>query len=849
MLKRNLWKLILSVLIMGWAVASLLPLQDQPFSDYIKSQATANPVEFSRLVDEADAMAAAGEAPSSFVALKQIGKARKIDLAQYFPNIRFEASLKNIERKNAILLSEMLKRSHSALQFGLDLRGGVAFTLEVDERAAKEESLQDREEKLEKAVEIIDQRVNAFGVAEPVIRPIGQNRIEVQLPGVSTKDNPEVVDNVKKPARLDFRLVHPTITPQMTDNVPPGYEVMTLEQEGARGETVIEELYVKRIPEMTGDGIENSFARPDMYGKPEVILQFTSEGKQRFAEVTREIAAMGQQNGVLGRLAIVLDGKLYSAPTVREEIDSDSAQITGSFSEREALNLANVLNNPLDLPLIIKEQYEVSPTLAADAISSGVKASLIGTVLVAAFMITYYTVGGLIAVFTLAVNLLVILGVMASIGATMTLPGIAGIVLTVGMAVDANILIFERMREELNLGKGLSAATSAGYDKAFTTIVDAHLTQLAICAVMIGLGSGPIKGFGVTLAIGVFSTMFSVLITGHLLTDWLVEKNIIKKFPMMSFIKSINVDFLKYARPAFIVSWTIVLVGVGVVFMKGDKIYGIDFAGGDQITVDFKERVSAAQIREVARVNNLGEVNPVYTSDLASGHETLRLETEYDKSAAALAALQQAYPNAGLEKIGESRLGPSIGEEIQWNALQAMFWSMLIVLAYVAFRFEFGFGIGAVVASVHDILMTIGIFVIAGNQFSAPMVAAILCIAGYSINDTIVVFDRIREELKLNPTTRLRDIINLAIQRVFARSLMTSLTTLLAAVSLFVFGTGVLKDLSFTFIVGILTGTFSSIFIAAPVFFWWHKGDRKHVEAHADVAPKYEWTGSSKASE
>ncbi|MCB1106196.1 MAG: protein translocase subunit SecF, partial [Cephaloticoccus sp.] len=231
------------------------------------------------------------------------------------------------------------------------------------------------------------------------------------------------------------------------------------------------------------------------------------------------------------------------------------------------------------------------------------------------------------------------------------------------------------------------------------------------------------------------------------------------------------------------------------------------------------------------------------------GHETLRLETEYDKSAAALAALQQAYPNAGLEKIGESRLGPSIGEEIQWNALQAMFWSMLIVLAYIAFRFEFGFGIGAVVASVHDILMTIGIFVIAGNQFSAPMVAAILCIAGYSINDTIVVFDRIREELKLNPTTRLRDIINLAIQRVFARSLMTSLTTLLAAVSLFVFGTGVLKDLSFTFIVGILTGTFSSIFIAAPVFFWWHKGDRKHVEAHADVAPKYEWTGSSKASE
>lgn len=849
MLKRNLWKLILSAAIAGWAIASLLPLKDQPFPEFIKSQATANQVEFSRLVDEAGALTAAGQSPSVFVALKQIGKERKIDLAQYFPNIRFEKSLRNIDRKNDILLNEMLKRSHSALQFGLDLRGGVAFTLEVDEKAAKEESLQEREKKLEKAIEIIDQRINAFGVAEPVIRPVGENRIEVQLPGVSTKDNPEVVDTVKKPARLDFRIVHPSITPQMTDSVPPGYELMTLEQEGSRGETNTEQLYVKRIPEMTGEAIENSFARPDMYGKPEVILQFTTAGKKRFAEVTREIAEQGRQNGVLGRLAIVLDGKLYSAPTVREEIDSDSAQISGSFSEREALNLANVLNNPLDLPLIIKEQYEVSPTLANDAISSGIKASLIGTVLVAGFMITYYTIGGLVAVATLGINLLIILGVMASIGATLTLPGIAGIVLTVGMAVDANILIFERMREELNLGKGLKSAVVAGYDKAFTTIVDAHLTQLAICAVMIGLGSGPIKGFGVTLAIGVFSTMFSVLVTGHFLTEWLVEKNIVKKIPMMSFIKSLNMDFLKYARPAFIASWTIVLIGVGVVFMKGDKIYGIDFAGGDQITVDFKQRVSAAQIREVATSQNLGEVNPVYTSDLASGHETLRLETEYDKSAAALAALQKAYPNAGLEKIGESRLGPSIGQEIQWNALQAMFWSMLIVLAYIALRFEFGFGIGAVVASVHDILMTIGIFVIFGNQFSAPMVAAILCIAGYSINDTIVVFDRIREELKLNPNTRLRDIVNMAIHRVFARSLMTSLTTLLAASALYVFGTGVLKDLSFTFIVGIVTGTFSSIFIASPVFYWWHKGDRKHVEAHADVAPKYEWTGSSKASE
>lgn len=849
MLKRNLWKLLLSIAIMGWAVASLLPLKDQDFPDYAKSAATAKTAEFASLVDEASALHAAGEVPSAFVGLKQIGKERKIDLTQYFPDMRFEASLTNIAKRNEILLTELLSRSKSPLQYGLDLRGGVAFTLEVDERTADADTMSERREKLDKAIEIIGERVNAFGVAEPVIRPVGDNRIEVQLAGINTKDNPEIVDNVKKPARLDFRIVHPTLSPRTSNTVPPGYEILTLEDDGGRNAASTEELFIKIIPEMGGDSIENSFARPDIYGKPEVILQFTSEGSKQFARVTREIAETGQQTVQIGRMAIVLDGKLYSAPSVREEINSDSAVITGSFSEREAMNLSNVLNNPLDLPLIVKEQYEVGPSLAQDAITSGVKASVIGTVLVGAFMITYYTVGGIVAVITLGVNLLLILGVMASIGATLTLPGLAGIILTVGMAVDANILIFERMREERVLGKSLRSSVSAGYDKAFTTIIDAHLTQLAICAVMIGLGSGPIKGFGVTLAIGVFSTMFSVLITGHFITDWLVEKEIVKKIKMMSFIKAPQIDFLKFARPAFIISWLIVLLGVGTVFIKGDKIYGIDFAGGDSITLDFKQRIEASEIRTVAENNNLGEVNSTYVNELGTGRETLRIETAYDKSAATLAALQAAHPEAGLDKIGETRIGPAIGEEIQWNALLALSCSMVIVLIYIAIRFEFGFGVGAVVASVHDILMTIGWFVLVGHQFSAPMVAAILCIAGYSINDTIVVFDRIREELKINPNTRLRDVVNLAIHRVFARSLMTSITTLLAAASLYIFGTGVLEDLSFTFMVGIVTGTFSSIFIASPVFFWWHKGDRKHVEAHADVAPKYEWTGSSKASE
>jgi SecD/SecF fusion protein len=849
MLKRNLWKIVLSLTIAVWAISELVPLKDVPFATYAKDHATAKPAEFAKLLDEAAASAKLGRAPSDYVALKALAKERKIDLTQYFPNIRLEDSLRNVEKRNEILLGELFRRSKGRLQLGLDLKGGVAFTLEVDDRVAAKDSDRDRAEKLTKAIEIIGARINAFGVAEPVIRPIGNNRIEVQLPGLDTRTNPDVIDQVKKPARLDFRMVEATLAPGPGVDTPPGYEIMTLDHEGVRGESSVEELFVKRIPEMTGEMIETSFARPDLYGKPEVILQFTSAGRKRFAEVTRAIAEGGQQAGRLGRLAIVLDGKLYSAPTVREEINNDSAQISGSFSDREAINLANVLNNPLDLPLVIKEQHAVGPSLAQDAIDSGVKASVIGTALVAAFMITFYTTGGIVAVASLAVNILIIVGFMASIGATMTLPGLAGIVLTIGMAVDANILIFERMREELAAGKSLATSTQTGFMKALTTILDAHIVQLIICAIMIWLGTGPIKGFGVTLAIGVISTLITVLITAHLILELLVDSNTLKKMTMRHLLKNINVDFIKYGKPAFIGSWLVVLLGLGVVAYKGSHIYGIDFAGGDVVSIEFKDRLDVAKIHELAKANGITEVNPAYVSPLGGGKETLKIETPEGKSAVLFAALQKAYPSAGLVSVGEEHIGAAIGKEIELNALLAIGVSMLTILVYIAFRFEFGFGLGAMFSTFHDILMTIGIFVLFGHQFSAPMVAAILCIAGYSINETVVVFDRIREELKLNPTGSLRDVVNTAINKVFARTIMTSSTTFLAALSLFVFGSGTLSDISFTFLVGIVTSTFSAIFVASQVFYWWHKGDRKHVEAHEDIAPKYEWTGASKASE
>ena len=848
MLSRNLWKIILSAALVLWAVFTLLPLQDRDFGQYLRSEASAKPAEFNTFMSKVDARIAAAKAQgreiSAYVAVKQVAREDRVDLSQFYPGIKLEESLKNVDKRNDIPMTYLLKQSKSPLQLGLDLKGGVAFTLEAPPKADTTVSDYERKQKLGKAVEIIGARINGMGVAEPVIRPVGDNRIEVQLAGLNTRDNPDVVEAVQKPALLSFHLVMENTGPmaEAPTNVPPGYVVLGEDEDNkTNGQTYTMYYLVKQIPEMGGSTVKSAQATTDQFGGYQVHLNFNSEGAKKFAEVT---------TANTGRLlAIVLDGKLYNAPRINEPITGGSAQITGHYSAREAEQLATALNNPLDLPLEVKEQYVVGPTLATDAVSSGVKSAIIGTAAVAAFMITFYATGGLVAVISLAVNIVIILGVMASIGATMTLPGLAGIVLTIGMAVDANILIFERMREEIALGKTLSSANQGGFLKALTTILDAHFVQLIICGIMIWLGTGPIKGFGFTLLIGVLSTLFSVLITGHMLMELLIDSNFVKKITMRRMLKDLNVDFVRYGKPAAIGSVALVVISIAYVFYQGDKIYGIDFAGGDQITANFTQKIDSGKIREIATANDIGEINPAYVSDLGSGKEQLKLDTAYGKSEALFTALQKAYPNAGLDKVGTTQIGATIGKEIRWNAVLAVGVSMLVILVYIAFRFEFGFGIGAMASTLHDILMNIGIFVMFGHQFTAPMVAAILCVAGYSINETVVVFDRIREELKLNPTGTLREIINNAIRKVFARTIMTATTTFLAALALFLFGGGQLHDIAFTFLVGIVTSTFSAIFIAAQVFYWWHKGDRKHVEAHKDIAPKYEWAGSSRASE
>jgi SecD/SecF fusion protein len=437
---------------------------------------------------------------------------------------------------------------------------------------------------------------------------------------------------------------------------------------------------------------------------------------------------------------------------------------------------------------------------------------------------------------------------MASIGATLTMPGIAGIVLTIGMSVDSNILIFERMREELKLGKSLSSALDAGFEKAFSAILDGNLTTLITAAIMIWLGTGPVKGFGVTLTIGIFSTMFAALLISRVFLDIAINGGFVKRMPMFSILENTQFDFLRYARPAFIVSWLIVLVGVGTVIYKGEAIYGKDFTGGDQVSLSFTEQLSLEEVTRVATASGVTDVSINYTREIGSEQEVLRITTDFNQAGPLVTALQSAHPEAKLQVVGESRIGPTVGKEIRENAAWAIFWSLVLILVYVAFRFEIGYGVGAVVCTIHDVLMTIGIFVLLDRQFNAPMVAAILLIVGYSINDTIVVFDRIREELKLDPNTKLRDIVNKSLNLTLSRTVITGGTTFLTAVVLARVAGGEINDIAVTLIIGVVVGTFSSLFIASPVFYWWHKGDRHHVEKGHDVKPVYEWDVGSKIS-
>ena len=855
-----IWKLVITALVVLWAVSSMVPFKDTPFEDYIKTRATAAKTEFSKVVSASEARVDAvkyrtdkSKSPTLFIALRDYADANDIDLSKFFPDINV-SDIKVLKKRNDILLKELYKQSKGALKMGLDLQGGVSFTLQVDEANLNSDN-QARTGQLEDVLTVMNNRVNGLGVTEPTIRIMGDNAIEVQMPGVSLKDNPEAIEELSRPAKLEFRDVYrdarPSSLKPLPSEIPPGYEVMVMENE--RGGKVVEEpLFVKRRARANGDIIKQSYPAMEDANKFSVSMEFTSDGAKQFEKITRDILEEDRKTGTKQPLAIVLDGRLVSAPNIQSVI-SERGSITGNFSRREAIELANALNNPLSVGLKRTSLNEVGPTLASEARDSSLIAALIGTLAVVLFMVIVYRGMGIIALISVFVNILILVGVLASFGATMTLPGIAALVLTIGMAVDSNILVFERMREETLLGKSLWSALQAGYDKAFSTIVDANLTTLISAVILWKFGTGPVKGFGVTLAVGIFTTLFCALVLSRALLELVIKYNVIQKALSRPMMNDSAIPFLKYARKSFAISWIIVLAGVCAVIARGDKSLSIDFTGGDLVTLSFNadKKIPIGEITALSGSTTdtgLGEIQASYQTDLASKTERLVLQVESEKGERVYETLAQKFPSADLKIVAQQSIGASVSGEITRDAVVAVLLSLIAMLIYIAFRFEFSYGVGAIVATAHDVIMTIGLYVVLGlvgigsGQFSAPMVAAILMVMGYSINDKIVVFDRIREELIMKPTLSLREVINLSINRTLSRTLLTSATTFVASLALFVFGTGIIIDFSLVFMLGILVGTFSSIFIASPVFFWWNKGSRARVEKETKVEDiKREW--------
>ncbi|HYV28835.1 MAG TPA: protein translocase subunit SecD, partial [Candidatus Eisenbacteria bacterium] len=550
MKQNNIFRLLLVVFITAWSVSEMWPPMSrdpiQMFAELSEGKPDAN---FLAIIESAKKLQA-GQPQRGFANLRDAVGTN--DLAKYFPSNRIPAGADT----NRAILNAIQHKSAGRIKLGLDLQGGTEYLVTLETNRLNTAS--DKKALIDQAVEVLRKRVDKLGVAEPLIQPSGDDRIVIQMPGLSEVDKESAVKQIKAAAFLEFRMVHPESDELVAQGLTaPGYEVLKEKRKDKDSGKESERSYLVKIePEqgLTGKYIKRAYAsRNTMSNEPEIDFELNPEGAEIFARITREFSPVGNRYYMLG---IVLDGELKTAPRLLGEIPAGRGQITGSFDFREASDIATALENPLEAPVRLLSERSVDPSLGKDSIESGIRASIYGTLAVSIFMLIYYRLSGFVANIALILNLVILVGVMASVGTTLTLPGIAGIVLTVGMAVDANVLIYERIREELAKGKSLRGALSAGYDRAFGTIFDSHVTTLISSIILIVKGTGSIKGFGVALTIGVAASLFTALVVTRLIFDFLLSRNMIKGLPMMHMIKATKLDFMAVAKPAFILSWT-----------------------------------------------------------------------------------------------------------------------------------------------------------------------------------------------------------------------------------------------------------------------------------------------------
>lgn len=697
---------------------------------------------------------------------------------------------------------------------------------------------------VDQSLEILRNRIDQFGVAEPVIIRQGEDEIVIQLPGV--KDTERALRLLGETAQLEFKLVADATGLNLQDLVR---QVKTA-NEWQEGESIakLNRALENKLPEnttiyfekeidkttkkttvtpllledkilMTGDMVKDAQVRiGGSFNEPYVSLDLTSHGGKVFAHIT-------EQN-VGRRLAIVLDDVVRSAPVIRDKILGGSAQITGNFSHEEAADLAIVLRvGALPAPVDIIQNMTVGASLGKDSISQGLTSGLLGAVVVLAFMIIYYRLSGLFANTAMLLNILLLFSGLAILNATLTLPGIAGIILSIGMAVDANVLIYERMREEFLLGKSVRSSIEAGFEKAFFSIVDSQVTTLITALALFLFGTGPIKGFAVTLTLGILFNLFAVLFFSRFLFDSVNAVKPLKKITFLQLMKKPSFNYMRVKNLTYMISIIMAAIGFIAIFQisTGRANLGVDFSGGSLLQYKATQDFSLGEIRKALAESDMSEV------ELQKVENEQRLMVKIKKTDEVVAKhadkvssiLSAQFPEKSFVLEGESEIGSSVSSALRDKALIAIFISFIGIIVYLAFRFDIRFGIAATIATFHDIFVVIGICWLLNMEFTLLIVTALLTLAGYSLNDTVVVFDRIRENKPKTEKYIGDAIINDSINQVLSRTLITGLTTLFTLTALFFYGGVVLHDFALVLILGILIGTYSSIFVASPVLTLW----------------------------
>lgn len=695
------------------------------------------------------------------------------------------------------------------INLGLDLQGGMHVVLKVDISKVPMEA---RKDAVERVIEIVRNRVDQFGVGEMAIQRQGKENIIVQLPGIT--DRERALDIIGKTAHLEFRLVSDNaedIKKAINKEEVPGYELLYHERGESGGR---EPLLVSKESSLTGDYIVN--AKTDFssrgFGEPYVSLALNAKGGELFYAVT--------QGNVGKRLAIVLDGKVQSAPVIREPIPSGQAQISGNFTVQEANDLAIVLRaGALPCPVIVEEERTVGPLLGNDSIKKGLTAAIIGTLLVVGFMILYYRLAGVIADFALVLNVLLILACLSLFKGTLTLPGIAGLILTIGMSVDANVLIYERIREELALGKSLRAAIAAGYHRALSAIIDSNLTTIVAAVLIFKFGTGPIRGFAVTLTIGLLANLFTAVTCTKTIIELLCDQFGLSKLNFMHiFRKETHIDFIGKRKICYIFSALFIIGGIVLFVIRGDKNYAVDFSGGTLQQFVFDKNVNLGTIRTILKDIGHGDAaiqqygNPKEIIIRTQDNITSKLTGEF----------KQKMSDNPFQILRIESVGPAVGKDLRKNALVSLVLGLVGIMLYVMVRFDLKYGLAGIIALIHDVCVAGGAMALTGRQFDMTIVAALLTIAGYSINDTVVIYDRIRENLRIVRKGSFSDIVNLSVNQMLGRTILTTGVTMLAVIALLVFGGDVLNNFSFCIFVGFLTGVYSTVYIASPMVISWH---------------------------